>query len=370
MRISENILRSAFNRALVVLILALAVLGVASPRSFAATPDECKSCVIAPPPVVPAGSSQCDRECLYAFVEQFFGALGMHNPYGVAMAPEIKYTENGQLVKPGEGMWKTFSRRGTYRVYLADPTNGTVGFYGNYSEYNGTLYGVMAMRIKVQDRRITEVEVIVSREELRPVGGLAVNTAGIMTPRLVAELNPKAFVSPDVALLEPVAAASRTSRDQLVAATQSYFDGVSQGKGSAVAFADKCSRRENGVDATGNSAGPVADPAQPAFRFFTESCAGEIDRGFFTALVKPRDRRLLVVDEDQGLVLNVAVLDSRGNVKSVAVNGVGNVAVPRVFLRPVSYIQPQLFKIENGKIREIEGISWAVPYGMRSVWDK
>ncbi len=352
------------------MLLAIVSFGIASSRGFAATPDECKSCVIAPPPVMPAGSSPCDRECLYGFVEQFFGALGMHNPYGVAMAPEIKYTENGQIVKPGEGMWKTFSRRGTYRVYLADPANGTVGFYGNYSEYNGTLYGVMAMRIKVQDRRITEVEVIVSREELRPMGGLAVNTAGIMTPRLVAELNPKAFVSPDVTLLEPVAAASRTPRDQLVAATQSYFDGVSQGKGSAVAFADKCSRRENGVDVTGNPAGPVADPAQPAFRFFTESCAGEIDRGFFTALTKPRDRRLLVVDEEQGLVLNVAVLDSRGNVKSVAVSGVGNVAVPRVFLRPVSYIQPQLFKIENGKIRQIEGISWAVPYGMRSVWDK
>jgi hypothetical protein len=273
-------------------------------------------------------------------------------------------------VKPGEGMWKTFSRRGTYRVYLADPANGTAGFYGTFSEYNGKLFGVMAVRFKVQDRRIAEVEVITSREELRPVGGLAVNTAGIMTPKLINGLDPKAFVSADSALLEPVAGAGQTSRDQLVAATQSYFDGVAQGKGSAVAFAEKCSRRENGMDATDNSAGPVADPAQPAFRFFSQSCAGEIDRGFFTALMKPRDRRLLVVDEDQGLVLNVAVFDNRGNVKSVAVSGVGTVAVPREFLRPISYIQPQLFKIENGKIREIEGLSWAVPYGMRSVWDK
>jgi len=70
------------------------------------------------------------------------------------------------------------------------------------------------------------------------------------------------------------------------------------------------------------------------------------------------------------LVLNIAVFDNRGNVKTVAVNDVGSVAVPREFLRPVSFIQPQLFKIENGKIREIEGLSWPVPYGMRSVWDK
>jgi hypothetical protein len=370
MRISENVLRGALGRALVVFILALAAMGVASPRTIAVA-DEGHSSVIAPQPTAPAGSSVCDRECLYGFVDQLFGALGMHNPYGVAMAPEIKYTENGQIVKPGEGMWKTFSRRGTYRVYLADPAKGAVGFYGDFSEDRGTLLGVMAVRIKVQDRRIAEVEVITSREELRPgTGGLGANTAGIMTPRMLDELNPKAFVSPDAALLEPVAVASRTPREQLVVATQSYFDGVAQAKGSAVPFADKCSRRENGMDATGNSVGPVADPARPAFRFFSESCAGEIDRGFFTALSKVRDRRLLVVDEDQGLVLNVALFDNRGNVKSVAVNGVGNVAVPREFLRPITYIQPQLFKIENGKIREIEGLSWAVPYGMRSVWDK
>ena len=217
--------------------------------------DQCKSCVIAPQPVMPAGSSPCDRQCLYGFVDQFFGALGMHNPYGVAMAPEIKYTENGQIVKPGEGMWKTFSRRGTYRVYLADPSKGAVGFYGDFSEFNGTLLGVMAVRFKVQDRRIAEVEVITSREELRPAGGLGANTAGIMTPKLIDELDPKAFVSPDVALLEPVDTAARTPREQLIAATNGYFDGFSQDKGSVVPFADKCSRRENGMDATGNSAG-------------------------------------------------------------------------------------------------------------------
>jgi hypothetical protein len=370
MRIAENILRSALNRALVVLILALVAMGIASPPSLAATPDECKSCVIAPHPTAPAGSSPCDRECLYGFVDYFFDALGMHNPYGVAMAPEIKYTENGQVVKPGEGMWKTFSRRGTYRVYLADPAKGAVGFYGDFSEYNGTLLGVMAVRFKVQDRRIAEVEVITSREELRPAGGLGANTAGIMTPKMIDGLNPKAFVSPDVALLEPLDAAARTPREQLIAATNSYFDGFSQDKGSTVAFAETCSRRENGMEATGNSAGPVADPAQPAFHIFSGSCAAELDHGFFSALSKVRDRRLLVVDEQQGLVLNVAVFDNRGNVKTVAVNDVGSVAVPREFLRPISFIEPQLFKIENGKIREIEGLSWPVPYGMRSAWDK
>ena len=31
----------------------------------------------------------------------------------------------------------------------------------------------------------------------------------------------------------------------------------------------------------------------------------------------------------------------------------------------MTFLAPQLFKIEGGKIREIEGLSWAVPLGCR-----
>ena len=145
MRRFGNFLRYALAGALILAVFVASRPGLASPA------DEGKSSVLAQPPAAPAGSSPCGRECLYDFTDKFFEALGMHNPYGVAMAPGIKYTENGHLVKPGEGMWKTFSRRGTYRVYLADPANGTVGFYGNYSEFDGTLLGVMAVRIRVKE---------------------------------------------------------------------------------------------------------------------------------------------------------------------------------------------------------------------------
>jgi hypothetical protein len=64
-------------------------------------------------------------------------------------------------------------------------------------------------------------------------------------------------------------------------------------------------------------------------------------------------------------VLNLAFFDNEGDVKSVAVAGVGNVAVPAEFRRAFTLMAPQLFKIEGGRIREIEGLSWAVPYGMR-----
>jgi hypothetical protein len=86
--------------------------------------------------------------------------------------------------------------------------------------------------------------------------------------------------------------------------------------------------------------------------------------------MKVRDVRQLVVDAEHGLVLNLALFDNEGDVKSVSVPGVGGVSVPSEFLRPITYLVPQLFKIENGKIRKIEGLAWPVPYGMSSGWDK
>jgi hypothetical protein len=365
---SKNIFLNAFLAAFFVAICGSPSLAVPSPP--VTSPDEGKSSLLLPGPASPAGSAACDRSCLITFVDKYFDALLSRCTCGVALAPGVKYTENGYPVKPGEGIWKTFTGRGNYRVYLADTASGEAGYYGDFNEYQGTLLGVMALRLKVQDRRITEVELITAREQLRPASsGLGANTAGIMTPKMINELKPKGFVSPDPALLEPLPPADRSSRDQLIEASDQYFEGFTQKKGSIVPLAEQCSRRENGISATSNSDGPVVDPAQPAFHIFSQGCAEELDRGFYSSLSKFRNRRHLIVDEEQGLVLNLAFFDNPGNVHSVAVAGVGNVAVPVEFLRPMTYFATQLFKIENGKIREIEGISWAMPYGMRSGWD-
>jgi hypothetical protein len=324
--------------------------------------DEGKNLTHTPIPAAPAVPGECNRECLYGFVDKFFDALPTRWAGNLAMAPEAKYTENEIAVTPGEGIWKTYSGRGTYRVYLADPANGEVGYYGNYTEFAGALDGVIALRMKVKDHRVTELEVVTVREQKRPKGGLGLNTAGIMTPRTLDELDPKGFVSPDVALLEPIGAAE--TREQLVSATKGYFEAYAQSKGTAAAFDAKCGRRENGFAATNNPDGPAPDKAQPSFHLFSESCAGEIDRGYFSSLAKPRDARPLIVDEKQGLVLDLAFFDNEGDVKSVAVAGVGDVAVPVEYRRAFTFMAPQLFKIEGGKIREIEGVSWAVPFGM------
>ncbi|MFZ0980600.1 MAG: hypothetical protein WAN23_14465 [Candidatus Acidiferrales bacterium] len=349
-------------------MLALALAGICAAASVAygsprnAAPDQGKNLTRAKYPLAPAVPGECNRECLYQFVDKYFDAMLSRCPCNLAFGPDVKYTENELAVDPGEGMWKTFSGRGTYRVYLADPANGEAGYYGDITEDNGLLVGMIALRMRVKDHRITELETITVREQKRPKGGLGMNTAGVMTPRMMDELDSAGFISPEAALLESLAAAE--TRDQLLAATKGYFDAYAQGSTSLAPFATPCERRENGIAATNNPDGPVPDTAQPSFHLFSEGCAGELDRGFFRTLATVRDSRPLIVDEKQGLVLNLAFYDDEGNVKSVDVAGVGTVKVPQPYQRPMTFLAPQLFKIEGGKIREIEGLSWAVPFGM------
>src|SRR5690348_15083926 len=215
--------------------LCIGLCGVESP-SFAG-PDDGKSLVYLPAPASPASSTPCDRACLNRFIDKYFDALLSHCTCNVSFAPDVKYTENGESVKLGEGIWKTFTGRGTYRVYLADPATGEAGYYGDINEFRGILLGTVALRLKVKDRRIAEVEMIVAREQLRPKGGLGLNTAGIMTPKMIDELRPSGFVSPVSALLEPVPAAERATREQSIAITDRYFEAFTQDKGSVAPFA-------------------------------------------------------------------------------------------------------------------------------------
>src|SRR5688572_3162407 len=52
-------------------------------------------------------SAACDRQCLRSVTDQYLKALLAHNPALAPLANSVKYTENGSIVKPGEGIWKT-----------------------------------------------------------------------------------------------------------------------------------------------------------------------------------------------------------------------------------------------------------------------
>jgi hypothetical protein len=47
----------------------------------------------------------CDRACLEGFVNQYLAALAAGDPSKLPLAPNARYTENGQALKLGDGRW-------------------------------------------------------------------------------------------------------------------------------------------------------------------------------------------------------------------------------------------------------------------------
>jgi len=258
----------------------------------------------------------CNRACLDGLVKQVLQAMLAHDASSLPLAPGVRYSENGQFIAIGDGLWGTAGKiamPGTddYAASFADPAGGTAAYWGVTNEH-GTP-GVLALRIRASAGKISEIEAIDVREESQgPRGG----TMTLMRPPLPVELN---FAS-----LGPLDPSFLTK-----AAEGGHFDpGV-------VGFRTDCKRRDNAVEEK-------------------SGCASPMER---TNAV--RDRRILAADAERGVVMAVAMIDNPGTVG-------GNLPAPQ--LVPGTYMVPQLIKIDGGSISRIEALVKWMPFGYTSAW--
>jgi hypothetical protein len=289
---------------------------------------------------VPATKPDCDRSCLQGFVDNYLKALVTHDPALASLAPNAKVTENGQDLGVQHGLWKTASADSTFRLYFADPESGQVGFIGEMKESDIPVQ--IALRLKIADKKITEAETIVSR------------TTGFAKP--------ENFVKPVPVLVQDVPLKGRLARAELIRIADSYFTGLdTDHSGKNVPFDPECQRREDG-NTSANSPDPKASPMQKM------GCKAQFDTGFSVIVTKVRDRRYPIVDVQRGLVYAEVFFDHTGTVPSFKIDG-KDVAVGPDYRRPKTFQIGELFKISNGKIRQIEAVLLDVPYGMKSGWE-
>jgi hypothetical protein len=290
--------------------------------------------------VAPVGDP-CDRLCLEGIIDRYLEALVAHDPTRLPLAREIKTTENGQRLEVGDGLWNTASGLGSYRLLVADPEAGQAAFLGTIRE-NGNP-AILALRLKVAEGAILEVEKLVARteedaERLEQVG------------------------SPHPCFVTSVPASERASREALVATANMYFVGLERNDGKGVyPFTDDCNRLENGKQTTNN---PSEEPQ--AFDIQALGCREQFETGFFRFVTRIRDRRFVLVDPERGLALAFVFFDHAGNVTSVELaNGM---TIPIGVSRPWTWEIAELFKVEKGLIRQIEAVVRESPYGMSSGW--
>src|ERR1700728_1234073 len=101
-------------------------------------------------------SGPCDRACLEAFVDRYLDAVLSHDPTKAPIAKNAKFTENGQKLDLGDGLWNTMDGKGTYRLFVTDTEAGEVTFLGSISE--GKAPAMLALRLKIANRQIAEIE--------------------------------------------------------------------------------------------------------------------------------------------------------------------------------------------------------------------
>jgi hypothetical protein len=296
----------------------------------------------------------CDRACLEAHVDQVLAAMIAHNPNLLMLARSVRYTEDGVELRVGDGLWGTATARGKYRLYVSDPEAGQVGFYGTLQE-NGVM-DYLALRLKVTEALISEIEVIVARPS-----GMGASPFPAAGPTLEQRGQPRPQ------FLQTVPPDRRMSRQKLVEIANSYFMGLANQTGKSTApFAPTCERLENGMQTTNQKPNPND---ASGIDILSLGCEGQQKSGWYAFVTDIRDRRFPIVDVERGLVMSFGFFDHNAAVRSYPMAN-GKMA-KNVLDVPTTLEISEMFEIREGKIDQIEAVINSVPYAMRSeVWDK
>ena len=283
-------------------------------------------------------AAECDRSCLEALVERYLESLVAHDPFGLPLAPAVVFSENSHRLPIGEGLWNTATGLGEYGLAVSDPDAGQVGFFGTVRE-NGTLVA-LALRLAVVDRRITEIETLVVRDE---AAAKAVDAMPLQPP-----------------FVEAVPVASRVSRASLIAVADRYFTAIDGGKAP---FGPDCNRVQNGTQTTNN---PSFQIPGMTWNPFSLGCQAQIDTTFFSFVDNVRPRRYAVVDRERGLVFGLFMFHVSGTVTSYTPPGRDTRPALPQNLSPYTIAVAELYKIRDGQIGRIEALQVNVPYGTLS----
>jgi hypothetical protein len=288
----------------------------------------------------------CNRACLGGVMTQVLEAMLAHDASRLPLAKGVRYSENGQFLALDDGLWGTAGKIAMpgdgYSAVLADPATGTAAHWGLTDEH-GTP-GVLALRIKVVEGKISEMEAIDVREESQGARG---GTMTLMRPPLPVELK-----AASLGALDPVFQARGilgTHNSETV--ITDYFDGQERHSSAGVSFRPDCTRRDNALQAS-------------------LRCVEQMDgkgvapNGLFSHTSAVRERRTLVTDAERAVVLAVAMIDNPG----LGGANVGSTSIPAPQLVPSTYMVPQLIKIDNGSISRVEGMVKWMPFGYTSAW--
>ncbi len=298
-----------------------------------------------------AESHECDRACLEGTAEKYLAAMLTHDPSKAPIARGTRYTENAVELTLPDGLWRTVDSIGPYRLFVADPQQGEIGFFFKARENGAPV--LVATRLKIVSGQITEIESFAPRLGATITGGAS------SVPRVdeLGDVTRKQFTTP----LPP---GKRLSREKLASIANSYYTGLENNTGDKVPpFAEDCKRLENGTQTSGRAPTPGAAPTSLSL-----GCKQAFGLGYYREDTRLRNRRILAIDEERGLVYMGCFFDHDATVRSYKLKDGRTNTVKNT--GPWTWGTHEIFQINaEGKISQVEAVLLSLPYGIRPGWN-
>jgi hypothetical protein len=302
-------------------------------------------------------ASSCDRECLLRIADTYLAAIAAHDPGKAPFAANVRFVENVKPLKPGEGIWTSSAGKATaFRIYVPDPVQGSLGLITliDRKGTNGVVLAQLAVRLKIEDGKITEAEHLVADVP-----------AGVEPARLKA---------PRAHMLAVVPERERMPRAELARIAGSYYDALDDSDGKLAPFAADCQREENMLI----TAGPGLPPAPPESvdvrgqtpPALARDCIGQMSSRRFAYVDTIDNRRVFAVDPVQGLAMGLSHFRQSmklGPQPLIAADGTQLMWEEK--RDPYDLPAAHIFKITGGQIHEVEAIGIFIPYNSPTGWE-
>jgi hypothetical protein len=273
-------------------------------------------------------AQDCDRDCLIGLTDSYLAAMVSRDPAKAPVSATTRFTENTHITKLGESSaWTNVTGMQGYKVYVADPAAAQVALYAVMDGKERP--AILTLRLKVADRRITEIESVYVGIGQTGLGSL--DNLQTAAPLWNEVLPP----------------GKRRSREEMIAITDRYFATLEDGHKDHIPFTDDCLRVENGVITAGNSRGQGIGAM---------GCRENLNQPIWAYITHVKPRRYLAVDVERGLVSGMFMFRHAGTESSYVDAAGKTVPFSAAMLKKQAVVIAELFKIEDGKIRRIEAV--------------
>lgn len=278
-----------------------------------------------------AQPQECDAACLERIAGEYRAAYLAHDTKLAPFDDGVRFTENNVEMPFPDGTWDTVTQEVGPALTLSDPDMGTVGVFTAIRQRE--VPGFLAIRLKVEGGRITEVEHVISTRR---------NLSSPPTP--IGEVDEYVH-DPIIAKHSPPR--ERIDREALIGHANGYFDTLQQNDGEirGTCFHDAATRRENGL------------------------LFADIGGGFRSARYAFNNRvrrEIVLVDEARQVAMARGFIDHKGVLDEYLLTD-GSQA-KSVFQEPQSWGLLEMFKVEDGCIAAVVATFYQAPYYQRSPW--